>query len=623
MVQGIRAEVSLSDENDTARITPDETYSPDCGKGTYDPAANVLTLALPEGESWIALFRTEKGTEMNGSPLDKNQYIVEVACKLDIQAEATWVLDSCAETNYYDDSTRLELYFTGTGQVNITDTKAFGASVANNYYLLGAQCGICDIDIPMTLYTKNADLTKKSHSAINAVQSLLRGEISCHKLLQVGGDMHRQDQYGILFTGLDVSETDTYYYYEDEDAFRGKSLSFIKGTDFAFVSSAFSSTEGSIRVTGIETACVDTFVEDLEMAPAFIHLSGNVVLGGKEDNITVTSQQSKAEFTGVLSFCMSEIDIDGDVSMQHVQVGGGTPDTALTAIRASTLGEVTVGGTLCTRDNASSGMLHSLVADGGRISVAENPHHLEGDMKAATGHLYFFYNAATGKGPYGVIPEDVELTYWKTKGEALDTRSGHITVGFRGAEASFRGFTAVEPAEGEEGNNTIDLSFSRGAVWEVVPSNRPAVTDAGCYVSGVTSLAANQAEIYIGTISATWDAPGSFAASYECLRDTDTPAQLRTETLTGTGSTFHMRAEVGADADRMDSLVIEKESEGSHHLLVKGCGTGGKTETDNFLVQRQGGTAEFSLANKGGTVDIGVTSTLWKPAKARRAKSGI
>lgn len=205
-----------------------------------------------------------------------------------------------------------------------------------------------------------------------------------------------------------------------------------------------------------------------------------------------------------------------------------------------------------------------------------------------------------------INPEDSAEKIIAIEGDMqISDENTKVNVKLGNAESYFTGFfTKGEGAP--EGKTYIHLKG--GAVWNVVPANTPTATDKGYYECNVTSLTANGANICIGTtIHAatevkTRNDADCFAEKYESLKYTDKPTQLRTEILKGSGSTFYVRAKI----DVADSLVIEKESEGSHKLMVASSGEGGKEVMDSFLVQRQAGSADFSLANTGEIVDIGV-----------------
>lgn len=79
---------------------------------------------------------------------------------------------------------------------------------------------------------------------------------------------------------------------------------------------------------------------------------------------------------------------------------------------------------------------------------------------------------------------------------------------------------------------------------------------------------------------------------------------LNVETLNGTGSLFVVNTDIAAD--RSDQIII-KQGNGNHRISVIPTGAAPSLDVmSNFIVQRQAGSATFSLANPGGKVEHGL-----------------
>ena len=187
------------------------------------------------------------------------------------------------------------------------------------------------------------------------------------------------------------------------------------------------------------------------------------------------------------------------------------------------------------------------------------------------------------------------------EGDIFAQDGGRISAAFTQNAAYLSAFTDQDDA------SDISLSFSSVTAWNVVPSNTVLADANGRYVSRLTNLTLDNADVYVGTTGQTFGNGTGFAATQTRLSDTDKPVELQTANLSGNG-TFHLRTDLGQDIS--DSVRVTDTLSGTYALQVAASGNEPLVEkqTASYLARAEAAVgadaSAFSLA--GGKVDLGV-----------------
>lgn len=96
---------------------------------------------------------------------------------------------------------------------------------------------------------------------------------------------------------------------------------------------------------------------------------------------------------------------------------------------------------------------------------------------------------------------------------------GRISEAFTQNAAYLIAFTDQDDA------SDISLSFSSGTTWNVVPSNTVLANADGCYVSRLTNLTLDNANVNVGTTARTFSNGTGFVATQTRLSDADKPVK--------------------------------------------------------------------------------------------------
>ena len=187
------------------------------------------------------------------------------------------------------------------------------------------------------------------------------------------------------------------------------------------------------------------------------------------------------------------------------------------------------------------------------------------------------------------------------EGDIFAQDGGRISAAFTQNAAYLSAFTDQDDA------SDISLSFSSGTTWNVVPSNTVLANTDGRYVSRLTNLTLDNADVYVGTTDRTFGNGTGFAATQTRLSDTDKPVEVQTANLSGNG-TFHLRTDL--EQDISDSVRVTDTLSGTYALQVAASGNEPLVEkqTASYLARAEAAVgadaSAFSLA--GGKVDLGV-----------------
>ncbi len=485
------------------------------------------------------------------------------------------------------------------------------ASVYDNIYAVGGQNGQTNIDVSLDL-ALNSPNTAQYSSSWNAVEAYASGNVKLTKDVVFSANMARADEYGLQFTGLRV-------FGFDDGVDKVPSVIHSEG-NVTIRDSSLTTESGALRFYGLQAS-----VGELLDTPLSITNSEQVLI----TNNALRTQDGNALATGVKASEYSVISLkDISIDSNTVTVSeNGTGSSAFLGIHSATDGSITTTGQVNIQNN-KAGELYSLVAEGGRISVASGEHHIEGDMKAFLGNLY-----KSSKGYEDLFHEDHPFIDWRVDTDnPVYENGGLIEASFDGSNAYFSGFTSDGEALTDPSGlgqyadievSSIYLDFSNGACWNVVPSNAVTADARGSYVSNLTGLSLDGSSVYVGSTADSWinntQSNDLFASTFAPLSSTDTPTELVVSHLSGAGD-FYLRTELNGEGetDRSDSVRITESidyAESPFLLHVKGSGS--KLEqTDSYLVRTESdvvvtgadsGTAvtgnEFALY--GGQVDIG------------------
>lgn len=270
------------------------------------------------------------------------------------------------------------------------------------------------------------------------------------------------------------------------------------------------------------------------------------------ENVSVKAAAAEAEAYGLQ--VMGEgasVEVSGATTISSISAETESGESAYAAgIEAASGAEVQLKGRVTienvTATGSSADEAYALVAsDGAKINI----------------------NTTGSSEKEIVIDGDVQI----------NGSEAEVNMVFANAASLFKGYTLNEYAQESSATN---ITLSDKATW---------------YVPGTNTLQ--------GTLRME---KGGIADLYGRSDGSVDYTQLTVRELSGDGGVVKLRVNIEAETDRADSLVIKESSSGAHQLEVQGSGAGGKETMDNFLVQRQAGTAEFSLANPGEKVDIGV-----------------
>lgn len=174
---------------------------------------------------------------------------------------------------------------------------------------------------------------------------------------------------------------------------------------------------------------------------------------------------------------------------------------------------------------------------------------------------------------------------------------------------------------------TLELTFGKNAVWEMVSSNNLAKGNDGNYSANLTKLALDDAHVYVGNTQGQWEAGPGFSPSKALLSATDAPAKLKIGTLSGSGH-FYLRTDM--EKDISDSVHVTDGLSGNHALHVQASGAEPvKTQTASYLARAEqqvgAGAGVFSL--KGGRnvngqemIDIGLYNYTLKTSERNNGR---
>lgn len=115
----------------------------------------------------------------------------------------------------------------------------------------------------------------------------------------------------------------------------------------------------------------------------------------------------------------------------------------------------------------------------------------------------------------------------------------------------------------------LSLTFGEDAVWEMVASNTLTKGTDGKYTGNLTSLSLDGSNVYVGSTQQQHEAGNGFASSQTLLSETDAPAELEMETLSGSGN-FYLRTDM--EQDISDSVHVTDSLSGTHNLYVNASG---------------------------------------------------
>lgn len=269
-------------------------------------------------------------------------------------------------------------------------------------------------------------------------------------------------------------------------------------------------------------------------------------------NVSVEASTAEAEAYGLQVMGNgASVEVSGATTISSISAETESGESAYAAgIEAASGAEVQLKGSVTIEDVTATGSsadeAYALVAsDGAKINI----------------------NTTGSSEKEIVIDGDVQI----------NGSEAEVNMVFANAASLFKGYTLNEYAQESSATN---ITLSDKATW---------------YVPGTNTLQ--------GTLRME---KGGIADLYGRSDGSVDYTQLTVRELSGDGGVVKLRVNIEAETDRADSLVIKESSSGAHQLEVQGSGAGGKETMDNFLVQRQAGTAEFSLANPGEKVDIGV-----------------
>lgn len=173
------------------------------------------------------------------------------------------------------------------------------------------------------------------------------------------------------------------------------------------------------------------------------------------------------------------------------------------------------------------------------------------------GNVYSLYATSFGSESSTI---NVERASTITGDMATATNSASVTVSFQDG-GKLEGWT--------RSLGTMELSFGKNAVWEMVSSNNLAKGDDGKYAANLTKLALDDSHVYVGSTQKQWEAGSGFASSQTLLSQTDAPAELKIKELSGSGN-FYLRTDMQQDIS--DSVRVTDGLSGSHKLHVKASG---------------------------------------------------
>ena len=201
---------------------------------------------------------------------------------------------------------------------------------------------------------------------------------------------------------------------------------------------------------------------------------------------------------------------------------------------------------------------------------------------------------------------------------ATATNSASVTVSFQDG-GKLEGWT--------RSLGTMELSFGKNAVWEMVSSNNLAKGDDGKYAANLTKLALDDSHVYVGSTQKQWEAGSGFASSQTLLSQTDAPAELKIKELSGSGN-FYLRTDMQQDIS--DSVRVTDGLSGSHKLHVKASGAEPvETQTASYLAraEQQVGANAGAFTLKGGRnvggqelIDIGLYNYTLKSSERNEGR---
>lgn len=182
---------------------------------------------------------------------------------------------------------------------------------------------------------------------------------------------------------------------------------------------------------------------------------------------------------------------------------------------------------------------------------------------------------------------------------ATATNSASVTASFQDG-GKLKGWT--------RSLGTLELTFGKSAVWEMVSSNKLEKASDGKYAANLTKLALDGSHVYVGSTQGQWEAGSGFALSQTVLSQTDAPAELKIEDLSGSGD-FYLRTDMQQDIS--DSIKVTNSLSGTHTLHVAAGGTEPvQTQTQSYLARTEAAVSAnasaFTLGNPGNKVELGV-----------------
>lgn len=521
-----------------------------------------------------------------------DNYIINIHQNTFIDSTSSRLIDITADTQTYGDRNFPFVTIQGSEDATLSASISYTpyACITDNIYVVGAQNGWLNLDVPLKLQMNSPGESRATDSSWNAVEAYASGGVYLKKDVDISAFMKKSEDYGLQFSGLRV--------FGWQDYSDGIPSRIQADGNITIHDSHLSSDTGTLRFYGLHASLGEYLDEPLE-----ITASGDVTISGN----TLVSNGGDALATGIKAAEYSSISLN-NLSMEGNSVTSGG-NAGFIGIHSATDSLVTTSGLVDIAGN-HAGRHYSLKAEGGEIDIASGAHRIEGDMTAVLGRLYEdnygdLYHEASP-----ILPGTVDMS------TPLYENAGGIRASFSGADSFFSGFTSdgealTDPSgTGQYASRTvssISLAFTDHAVWNVIPSNIVAADARGSYVSRLTELSLDDADVYVGTTENAWrnawTENAGFASSFATLSATDRPVELLVQNLSGSGN-FYLRTDLQKDIS--DSVRITKSLSGSHKLWVKAGGSEPlvMTQTGSYLARTENTTAatgnEFSL--KGGAV---------------------
>ncbi|MCZ4065903.1 autotransporter outer membrane beta-barrel domain-containing protein [Oxalobacter sp. JAC-2022] len=353
-----------------------------------------------------------------------------------------------------------------------------------------------------------------------------------------------------------------------------------------------SDTAGRLWATGILVYSDGTMPSVITLGKAdgssTTHINGMVVSGGDDVGVAygINTEGARSRITANGTTIIENLSATGNPSAYTEASGIAAFGGTMTFDGATVIQNITATGD--TGLSAGVQVYPGTVVFNNALSIR--------DITADRFNAYSLY--AVNDGGDAVI-EAADAR--EIEGDIFARDGGRISAAFTQNAAYLSAFTDLDDA------SDIRLSFSSGTTWNVVPSNTVLADANGRYVSRLTNLTLDNADVYVGTTGQTFGNGTGFAATQMRLSDTDKPVELQTANLSGNG-TFHLRTDL--EQDISDSVRVTDTLSGTYALQVAASGNEPLVEkqTASYLARAEAAVgadaSAFSLA--GGKVDLGV-----------------